>query len=465
MSKKKTKKRDNTKAQEKAAKFFKKVGNILVATIDLAAMLAFIAIPFLHGRLDDVVAQCIWYLACVLYVVFSVVSAFSKPKKAAKYPLLAYLGKLGFFPTIVVFGSAFLINYYDTFYNWWWAMFAFVALFIPFFTFGIHHFLKKEKKYTDEQSKASLKLCWKYVGFYWLIDLFYMAIFNYWPAYGQARSFWLTLQYVFGGLAMLLIFYNLARAFLISAKKHGWGLLQDFIWGVAITVYLIYLIPNSTLQTIVLTITAAVYGGLLTLVGVAWTIKDNAEKLKQERKLSIKPYLQVHHSFLTKVDEIPFDDILYITIGENIVIQRKLPEEINAFLSIREHTEKSLDAAAKVLMSAQYFASHALIYTEIENCGAGNAIDTKLKYNDGTIASFCVSTSTQKKILLILKEELIDQEENEYFEIKLSFEYTDVSSLGKYEQREFFFLFRDERGNLNMTQMQEDLLTAPEEIV
>ena len=77
MSKKKTKKRDNTKAQEKAAKFFKKVGNILVATIDLAAMLAFIAIPFLHGRLDDVVAQCIWYLACVLYVVFSVVRAFT----------------------------------------------------------------------------------------------------------------------------------------------------------------------------------------------------------------------------------------------------------------------------------------------------------------------------------------------------------------------------------------------------
>ena len=81
---------------------------------------------------------------------------------------------------------------------------------------------------------------------------------------------------------MVYIFYNLTRAFLSNTKKHWWGLLQDFLWGVAITVYLIFLIPNDALQTIVLSITAAVYGGLLTLVGVAWTIKDTNEKRKED---------------------------------------------------------------------------------------------------------------------------------------------------------------------------------------
>jgi hypothetical protein len=253
-------------------------------------------------------------------------------------------------------------------------------------------------------------------------------------------------------------------SFFLPQKKRGWGLLQDFMWGIAITVYLIFMIPGESLQTIVLTITAAVYGRLLTLVGVAWTIKDNAEKLKQERKLSIRPFLQVHHDFLTKMDEIPSDGVLYITIGDIITIQRKLPDEISAFQFFCNHPEKSLDNVAKSLMLSQYFASHALIYTEIENCGAGNAIDTKLRYNDGTISSFCVTTSTPQKLLLILKDELFEPNKEEYIEIKLSLEYTDISSLGKYEQSERFMFGRDACGNLYMSQMQDDLLTAPEEI-
>ena len=115
-------------------------------------------------------------------------------------------------------------------------------------------------------------------------------------------------------------------------------------------------------------------------------------------------------------------------------------------------------------MLSQYFASHALIYTEIENCGAGNAIDTKFRYNGNTIDSFCVTTNTPKKILLILKDELFKPDEEEHIEIKLSLEYTDVSSLGKYEQRESIMFGRGARGNLLMSQMQEDFLTAPEEI-
>ena len=282
MAKRKVKKHDFSKAKEKAKKALKISVKALIAIIRIAATVAFIAVPFLHNKIDAIVAKIIWYPSCLLFVISEIATIFKRPKTPSKYPIFDCLGNLGLVPIVVIFSSAFLINYYDTTYSWWWAIFVLVALFLPIFVFGIRNFLKKEKEYTENQIKTSLKVCWKYVGFYWLMDLFYMAIFNYWTADEQSQTLWLTLQFVFGGLAMVYIFYNLARAFLSNAQKHWWGLLQDFLWGVAITVYLIFLIPNAALQTIVLSITAAVYGGLLTLVGVAWTIKDTNEKRKED---------------------------------------------------------------------------------------------------------------------------------------------------------------------------------------
>ena len=282
MAKNKVKKRDFSKTKEKALKILKISAKVIVAIIGIAALLAFVVVPFLHSKINDVVAKFVWYPSCVLFVVSAVATVFKKPKTPSKYPIFDFLGNLGLVPITVIFSSAFLINYYDTAYTWWWAIFVLVALFLLIFVFGMRSFLKKEKEYTEDQIKTSLKVYWKYVGFYWLIDLFYMAIFNYWISDEQSQTLWLTLQFVFGGLAMVYIFYNLARSFLSNAQKHWWGLLQDFLWGIAITVYLIFLIPDSALQTIVLSITAAVYGGLLTLVGVAWTIKDTNEKRKED---------------------------------------------------------------------------------------------------------------------------------------------------------------------------------------
>lgn len=282
MAKKKVKKRDFSKAKEKAIKALKISVKALIAIIGITITAAFLVVPFLHNKIDAVVAKCIWYPASIVFAASAIVNMVKQPKQSVKYPIFDFIGNLGIVPIIVILGSAFVINYYDSTYTWWWAIFVLIALFLPVFTFGMRNFLKEENKYTEEQLKASLKICCKYVGFYWLMDLFYMAIFNYWIADEQSQSLWLIMQFVFGGLAMVYIFYNLARVFLSNAQKRWWGLLQDFLWGIAITIYLIFLISNDALQTIVLSITAAVYGGLLTLVGVAWTIKDTNEKRKED---------------------------------------------------------------------------------------------------------------------------------------------------------------------------------------
>lgn len=467
MAKKKNKNRDFSKLKETVAKILKISAKVLIATIVIAITVAFIAVPFLHNQINDIVAKCIWYPSCLPFVAFAIATVFKNPKMPSKYPLFDFLGDLGLVPIVAIFSSAFLINYYDTAYTWWWAVFILVFLYIPVFTFGMRNFLKKEKEYTEDQLKSSLKICWKYVFFYWLIDLFYMAIFNYWIANEQSKTIWLTLQFVFGGLAMTYIFYNLTRAFLSNTKKHWWGLLQDFLWGVAITIYLIFLISSKPLQTIVLSITAAVYGGLLTLVGVAWTIKDNSEKIKQERKLSIKPYMDVRYKCFADITELPSKDILTIELGKIVVIQPTISNAINDLFILRSRTsgiEERLAPAVYALELARFTSSHMMVYTEIENCGAGNAIDVKLKFNGNEITSFCITTSTPKQILFVLKDELLGEEKEEYTKINLSFEYTDVASFGRYKQDESFIFGRNTSDELYVSQMQEDLLTPPVEI-
>lgn len=468
MAKKKVKKRDFSKAKEKTTKALKISVKALIAIIGIAVTVAFIAVPFLHNKIDAIVAKIIWYPSCLLFVISAIATIFKKPKTPSKYPIFDFLGNLGLVPIVVIFSSAFLINYYDTAYTWWWAIFVLVALFLPIFVFGMRNFLKKENECTEEQLNTSLKMCWKYVGFYWLIDFFYMAIFNYWTVDVQSQTLWLSLQFIFGGFAMVYIFYNLTRAFLSNIKKHWWGLLQDFLWGIAITVYLIFLIPEDSLQTIVLAIIASVYGGLLTLVGVAWTIKDNSEKIKQERKLSIKPYLDVRYKCFTDITELPSKDILTIELGKIVVIQPTISNAINDLFILRSRTsgiEERLAPAVYALELARFTSSHMMVYTEIENCGAGNAIDVKLKFNGNEITSFCITTSTSKQILFVFKDELLGEEKEEYTKINVSYEYTDVASFGRYKQDESFIFGRNTHDELYVSQMQEDLLTPPIEIL
>ena len=468
MAQKKVKKRDFSKAKEKTTKALKISVKALIAIIGIAVTVAFIAVPFLHNKIDAIVAKVIWYPSCLLFVISAIATIFKKPKTPSKYPIFDFLGNLGLVPIVVIFSSAFLINYYDTAYSWWWAIFVLVALFLPVFVFGMRNFLKKENEYTEEQLNTSLKICWKYVCFYWLIDLFYMAIFNYWMANEQSQTIWLTLQFIFGGLAMVYIFYNLTRAFLSNTKKHWWGLLQDFLWGIAITVYLIFLIPNDSLQPIVLSITAAVYGGLLTLVGVAWTIKDNSNKIKQERKLSIKPYLDISHKFFKDITEIPNEDILFISVGQLMVVQRTIPDDINDLFILHSRVYNQNERLAPSVYSlqlAEFISTHDLIYYEIENCGAGNAIDVRMRINGNEVTSFCITTSKPKRILLILSDKLLEGKKINCAKIHLSFEYTDVSAFARYKQDETLTFGRDSNDNLYVSKMQEDLLTPPVEIL
>ena len=165
----------------------------------------------------------------------------------------------------------------------YWVSFALIALLIPIGLASIKIWEEKHFNYTDEQKKnASINL-FKYWMFYWLCDLFYMSCF--------IQD--LVCQFVFGGLILCIIFMNLGLVFSFPKEKSSfeqWGMLQDFFVGIGITIYLLYVVPDADLKNVFVLVVSAIYGGLLTLAGVAWTIRQTQADKRKDDVAKAKPY-------------------------------------------------------------------------------------------------------------------------------------------------------------------------------
>lgn len=259
-------------------KTLKNIFNIIWHVLVAVAFCGFIVLPFLHNTIDKTLGQWLWYPSLAIFLVYSFIPN-KKMKEHSKFFQISSLG--GIFQLLFIISGIFVINYYDTGYNWYWFAFALLAVSIPIGCVMVKAWSESKNTFSAEQIKVANVRLGKYIIFYWLLDLFYMACFNQ----------WLVLQFVFGGIAMLIVFYNLTVAFLSENKTNKWLLLTDFLLGIGLTVYLIYIVPNGNLQEILIPVISAVYGGLLTLVGVAWTIKSNnkdrktdLERIENERK-------------------------------------------------------------------------------------------------------------------------------------------------------------------------------------
>ena len=162
---------------------------------------------------------------------------------------------------------------------------------------------------------------------YWLFDCVYMAAFNN----------WLALIFVFGILSLLIIISELIKNFLSDElRQSGLNIILCFnlLLGLALTIYLIYVIPDKLIRDITTTIIAAVYGGLITLLGVAWTIHKNEKDKKAEEIEKAKPYLQlISDNHIPDKDQ-KFDAKVTISFSNNykdeqVVLNSALPHYLH----------------------------------------------------------------------------------------------------------------------------------------
>lgn len=163
---------------------------------------------------------------------------------------------------------------------------SFVLLF-PFILFAVPYgkiqTVKMFKtKTTVEMDKVANMRVVIMILYLWLWNLFYMSMFT--------NN--MVCKYIFGGLIMIIIFIDLANAMSYPRQRNWlekWLMVQDFIVGIVLTIYLIYIIPNADVKEIVIPVVAAVYGGLLTLVGVILTIKKSDKDRKEDELKKARP--------------------------------------------------------------------------------------------------------------------------------------------------------------------------------
>lgn len=206
----------------------------------------------------------------------------------------------------------------------YWFVFGLIAFVLPFFFFLTTAIFFPSDNFEKKQKFEKYKFFVVPTFYLWFLDIFYMCIFNG----------WLIGIWCFGLLILVLNIISLIKCFL--KKDQVKQLIPLHIVAIIfLTIILIYMIEIKELQDIITAIVAALYGGLLTLGGVAWSIKHNKEerilaesKRDEERKLEEeKKYCPLFNIFKCNNDIYPksfmkiswsdFNDIRNVTSLKN----------------------------------------------------------------------------------------------------------------------------------------------------
>lgn len=245
--------------------------------------LAFIVFPFFGGTNARNVLAIIWYLSCV-FMLDSTIDDFVHNKKQGK-PTESFMG----IPIIFVCVLVFISNYF--FYMPWFIILA--GYFIFAFIQEIIIISVKGKFVQWPLNKIPIlpkKARLNAVGgmFYGLaLVVFLVAVF-----YNKV-----TIEYIAGAIVLIFIIISISQTIPNWGEKNKTGIIAklftiiDFLSALAVIIYLIYLINDATLQNIVLIISSAMTGGLLTLSGVAWTIKRQDKIRREDETNKNKPIL------------------------------------------------------------------------------------------------------------------------------------------------------------------------------
>lgn len=224
------------------------------------------------------------------------------------------------------------------------------------------------------------------------------------------------------------------------------------------------------------------YGSLLgaaaTIFVLTSTIKFTVNSQKDERKLAIKPRLDSKwkdytNNLLTLSEN---ENFLFIDYAQgSITSSEKFPPELSEISILFDRyqrdnsvVKREIGRFDKILSISSFekkyaeFTSHnLLILYEIYNYGANNAIEVDFEINgDVCCIPFCISTNEPKRIIIILHDDLLIENHKH---INISIKYTDICSLGKYEQKESFIVTKN-NSQFSTIQAFECKLSSPKEI-
>ena len=209
---------------------------------------------------------------------------------------------------------------------------------------------------------------------------------------------------------------------------------------------------------------------LVLIYTISFTIKNQEKEQtffirnqRAERKLEIKPHLYSNYKSLASIPELPSygSDTIYITIGHSVNCNFEVPR-------INPHASENAEPATRLCLDLIFLRTNYVILYELSNVGAGNALNLEFWYNNHLIMpAFALLVNAKKFFVIILKDEILI--DNNHHFINFNLRYSDVASLGRYEQIERFDFYREgvlDEGTqtLHVRRDMADLLSLPREI-
>jgi fumarate reductase subunit D len=199
----------------------------------------------------------------------------------------------------------------------------------------------------------------------------------------------------------------------------------------------------------------SVTGAVATLLAVVLTIVFTVENQKREKKLSLKPILDTEHNpKFARIDQLIVDGVIYVQYP--FPTNGGVASSLNPAYPIKQIDIKDQAAIAK------FYQEYYIILYEVKNIGAGNAANVEFSI-DGfpVIPPFSLTRESLKEFMIIFGAEILVDGDKE---VTMSFEYTDIESLGKYKQQEEIILIREENNSLSSSQKLNGVLSTPVEI-
>ena len=258
----------------------KKISNKIMAIL-LAILLdvsyiglffGFFVMPFIsYSSLTlKIIFSVLWGMSCVVWII-SLIDDWKKQSKDDKWSTA-----IGLFCSIVFFGLCFVNNNYYHLGEWW--QIAIVCVMLLFTIMMIYSFIKELIKNPKDTLASLLMGVLLVFGFLCILGSSLDAL-------EMTERKWLL---IIGSFCVGLPLLALMIAYILGISKPKkvmeYGSLVIFCILVLIGVsYIIsFLKPEIDGYQTFVTLLAALLGGGLTLVGVAWTIKDGNEKRQKE---------------------------------------------------------------------------------------------------------------------------------------------------------------------------------------
>lgn len=268
------------------------VAHLFSVAVLIYSIPVFLVIPFLSLVIDHSLAQWLWYPALigVFFAIpflknrISLASTSQATDSIRSKPNALFVIMLSCFLWIVfISGTVFINSYYLAFSLPFPILIGVVFLGLFLCMIPTLILLLKEKRISGIEVFDFYKN-----GLYGVIMLFLLGLVYF--AYTTQKTSYI---FLFGIPYIILQFWSLIREFLsppathpVSRSINTMFSLYLFLTGIALIIYMIYLIPDRfpNLQTIILTIVASVMTGTITLVGVAWTIRQGQKERAEDRK-------------------------------------------------------------------------------------------------------------------------------------------------------------------------------------